>query len=671
MSVKRVSVIMPVYNVVSFLEEALGSVLSQDYADIEIIVVNDGSDAGASKIITTLCAKDARIRLIEQSHKGQVSAQLAGLHAATGEYIMFLDGDDVMLPGAITHLAKTLDTHPTAIASYGPRKKINEEGRVINQLSWAEKYVIPDDILPALLAGWPMLSNGSICIKKQPVDKVKSDIAQLQGIERIEDWLTWCRLALLGDIIYAGSRTIVHVRSHAQNISRKAVDQPSTIFDPLKIVYEDPDIIARIGANNIPPLRRTRLFGIHMYLSRNYWRRRQYIRSIRHKALARWLALFGIVHPRRKIRIMHVVKWFYAGGAERLVSSLLQHSDSNQFRHMVLSLSNQNERLQDVRHTLGIPYKAIEISYGEYNIKNYIRCFLHIRRMKPDIIKTWLPPGNIAGGIIGRILRKPVIWGIHNAHPPSQHNMMQFYLSRYLPKYIVCCSRAAYEACLAVGYNEQLLVTITNGTDTERFTRSPEGREGLRKELGIDEGTLLIGMAAEGTPIKRHEYFIAAAKLFLQSHPNARFIFCGKYVDSENKRINDAIELHGMRNYFHLLGIRNDMANIYSALDIHSLTSENESFGLAITEAMSCKTLCVATNVGIVRDLLTDVGYIIEVSADAAPLAHAWEQCLQLSKHEKIQRLEIGRNRVIEHYSIVETAKNYDNLFRLVYGNDR
>ena len=104
-----VSVIMPAYNCAAFVTEAIESVLEQDYANKELIVVNDGStDATAEKTARF----GARVRLIEQPNRGPAAARNRGVAEARGKYLAFLDGDDVWLPGKLATQVSYAREHP-------------------------------------------------------------------------------------------------------------------------------------------------------------------------------------------------------------------------------------------------------------------------------------------------------------------------------------------------------------------------------------------------------------------------------------------------------------------------------------------------------------------------------------------------------------------------------
>ena len=94
----KVSVILPVYNVEPYLDEALCSLENQTLKDIEIIAVNDGSTDNSEAILKRYQAKDNRISYYNQTNKGQAAARNLALQHATGEFIYFMDSDDAVLP---------------------------------------------------------------------------------------------------------------------------------------------------------------------------------------------------------------------------------------------------------------------------------------------------------------------------------------------------------------------------------------------------------------------------------------------------------------------------------------------------------------------------------------------------------------------------------------------
>lgn len=92
-----ISVIVPVYNVETYLEECLDSIQNQTYTNLEVLLVNDGSTDGSQAICERYCQTDKRFRLMNQTNQGQSVARNTGVAASKGEYIAFVDSDDIIL----------------------------------------------------------------------------------------------------------------------------------------------------------------------------------------------------------------------------------------------------------------------------------------------------------------------------------------------------------------------------------------------------------------------------------------------------------------------------------------------------------------------------------------------------------------------------------------------
>lgn len=94
----KISVIIPAYNIERDLPRCLDSILAQTYRELEIIVVNDGSKDATARILDDYAARDSRVKAIHKENGGVTSARLRGVAEATGDYIGFVDGDDIIEP---------------------------------------------------------------------------------------------------------------------------------------------------------------------------------------------------------------------------------------------------------------------------------------------------------------------------------------------------------------------------------------------------------------------------------------------------------------------------------------------------------------------------------------------------------------------------------------------
>lgn len=112
----KVSIIVPVYNIIEYLPGAVGSLLRQTEKEIEIILVDDGSTDGSGALCDQYAGDDERIKVLHQENGGPSSARNAGVSAATSDYVLFLDGDDYLCDDAIeTLIAAENRYHPDIV----------------------------------------------------------------------------------------------------------------------------------------------------------------------------------------------------------------------------------------------------------------------------------------------------------------------------------------------------------------------------------------------------------------------------------------------------------------------------------------------------------------------------------------------------------------------------
>lgn len=117
----RLSVIVPVYNVERWVDRCLESLSMQEFRDFEVICVNDGSTDGSRERLAAWEARDHRVRVIDQANQGPSAARNAGICAARGDYVSFLDADDRYLPGACGRIVSALDESGSDVLVFGGR----------------------------------------------------------------------------------------------------------------------------------------------------------------------------------------------------------------------------------------------------------------------------------------------------------------------------------------------------------------------------------------------------------------------------------------------------------------------------------------------------------------------------------------------------------------------
>ena len=145
-----VSVIIPTYNRALMVKDAIQSVLDQTYSDYEIIVVDDGSTDNTSKVINDLRSHSGKVHYIHQENKGRSAARNIGVHAARGDYIAFLDSDDMFLPEKLRVQVMTLENNLDFGMAYSAVLRMYEHGNILEDSS-QERERLSGWIYPELL----------------------------------------------------------------------------------------------------------------------------------------------------------------------------------------------------------------------------------------------------------------------------------------------------------------------------------------------------------------------------------------------------------------------------------------------------------------------------------------------------------------------------------------
>jgi glycosyltransferase involved in cell wall biosynthesis len=220
-----VSTIIPVYNRPAMLREAVASVLAQTYRPIEIIIVDDGSTDDTARVADDLAAANAEeIRVIHQSNTGPGLAREAGRLAARGEFIQYLDSDDILLPRKFELQVSGLRGQPECVVSYGKTQYRHSDGRA-EPGAWKGSGLRVATMFPSfLLSRWwdtpTPLYRASVCDEAGPWTDLKLE----------EDWEYDCRVASLGVRLHYCDEFVVEVRDHDEGRLCKG-----EAFDPARM----------------------------------------------------------------------------------------------------------------------------------------------------------------------------------------------------------------------------------------------------------------------------------------------------------------------------------------------------------------------------------------------------------------------------------------------------
>lgn len=181
----KVSVVLPFHNRINWVKNAVDSVLNQSYNNFELILIDDGSIDDVKEL---LIIADERIRYYHQSNKGVSAARNKGIYLARGEFIAFLDSDDLFMPKKIEEQLKCFDEYPDVKLCHTSYLHINEHGEIKQEINTSD---MTGDVFPTILYR-NQIATPTVMVRK---DILNDTSLFLETISNGEDTLLWSEIA--------------------------------------------------------------------------------------------------------------------------------------------------------------------------------------------------------------------------------------------------------------------------------------------------------------------------------------------------------------------------------------------------------------------------------------------------------------------------------------------
>jgi glycosyltransferase involved in cell wall biosynthesis len=214
----RISVVMPVFNREEFVDEAIASVVDQDFTGFELLIVDDGSTDRTPELLRRWAERDERVVVVTlPQNQGIPKALNAGLSLARAPYIARLDSDDLMMPGRLAAQAAVLDAHPEVILVSSAYELIDRDGNYLGTWHGDE----PHDAMVHLLNFYNIVGGGGQVMFRTA--EVLAEGGYATEYQSSEDYDLWVRLLRKGRIVTLplvgmkqrqhGARSIVQYRN--------------------------------------------------------------------------------------------------------------------------------------------------------------------------------------------------------------------------------------------------------------------------------------------------------------------------------------------------------------------------------------------------------------------------------------------------------------------------
>jgi hypothetical protein len=218
-----VTVIVPCYNYARFLAAAVNSALGQDGAELEVIIVDDASTDGSVQEATRLAGRDGRVQVIARRRNGgPVASFNDGLAAASGEYLIRLDADDLLTPGSVARATALAERYPAVGMVYGHPLHF-ASGRLPRHRDRATRWDIYSGIEWLELRcrlGVNCITSPEVIMRKSIVDLVGGQ----RPLAQTHDMEMWFRLARESDVGWVGGSDQAWHREHSDSRSARQVD---------------------------------------------------------------------------------------------------------------------------------------------------------------------------------------------------------------------------------------------------------------------------------------------------------------------------------------------------------------------------------------------------------------------------------------------------------------
>lgn len=351
------------------------------------------------------------------------------------------------------------------------------------------------------------------------------------------------------------------------------------------------------------------------------------------------------------MKIFFLIRSLNYGGAERQLIVLAKGLYAKGHEVVVAPFYSGGPLEQELLRA-GVRVRPLQ-KHGRWDLLFFLfRLARVMREERPEILHSYLTD-------LVTVILKPwfpsmkIVWAIRSSNMDlSQYDWLSwitykltFRLSRFADA-VIANSRAGRDYYVAQGYPWAKIVVIPNGIDTQRFRPDPEARRHVRSEWGIQDHQQVIGIVGRLDPMKDHPTFLQAASLLSQERKHLRFVCVGDGPAERRDSLHHLTRSLKLTEQVIWSDGRNDMGNVFNALDLFVSSSISEGFSNVIAEAMACGVRCVVTNVGDSAWLVGDAGEVVP-PRDPVALKEAIGKLFDRRQHTSLQI----RQRIVEQFS--------------------
>ena len=296
------------------------------------------------------------------------------------------------------------------------------------------------------------------------------------------------------------------------------------------------------------------------------------------------------------------------------------------------------------------------------------------RQMKAcDLFCGWMYYSNLLSYYIAKFLSgEKLLWFVRHADLSQKNNNRRILtVNRICAKksYRNNIKKIIYNGNLArkihedSGYDKTKSYVVNNGCDLDFYKFNPDSKQKVFSELGIAANSTVLLSVARDNKIKDVPLFISALARIKKEHTDVVGLICGWGMDENNSGILEDIQQNGLilGKDILLLGRRDDLPDLFSACDIYVLHSAGEAFPNALIQAMACGCVCVATDVGDVKNILSQEAIVPPKNIEE--MVKKINFMLHLTDEEKAKIRQQNVRDAQENFNIKNVILTYEELF--------
>lgn len=363
------------------------------------------------------------------------------------------------------------------------------------------------------------------------------------------------------------------------------------------------------------------------------------------------------------MKIVHFITGLGKGGAETMLTNILKYTQNSEYELIVISLGLSHYYEKQIL-SYGVP--IYELNFKRNPFKSFLRCYRLL--YKADILNCWMYHCNYIGYFLGKLAKcKKIIWNIrHSNLEPCYNHLTTLKVVDRCAKISKNIDLIAYNGERAKNVHEQhgfsgrQNIVLENGCDADFYKKKNEAVRDIKVKFQIPLDKQILLSVSKYHKIKDIPMFLDTFLLIKKQHPDIVALMCGSNISCDNESLVEDIKKRelSINKDIWLLGLRDDLPDIFSIADLYILHSAGEAFPNSLIQAMACECICLSTNVGDVANILNS-SFIVDVK-DSYRMAKKAMNLLNCDITEMKKIGESNRKVVLTRYDIKTVIKSYE-----------